>query len=546
LVKFSKNSKLSNCQKLITVTAVNALTCPSGYTSGDNDICYKVKLSYFEASASCESDGGRLVSIHNAFTNNLIQQLAQKEGVLVWLGLKCSDTVAKNCQWDDGQGPSYPYDAFYPGNPSVIGSCVLMMIGGQADGKWISGDCDNMQIGFACQVTQQVSLSSIHDICSCADFTEFGGQCYQVFDQPLPMATAESLCIEHCGHITSIHSNDENSMISTLVGAQTNYVLTGLVRQSSGSYNWTDHTAFDYNNFGNNNPAFGQCVAMSMVNELVNIGKWITVSCGQELPFVCKRGQTTTLSIGTLAPSTCDAPQFFDGRGSFYSPGYPASYQGTNPCIYILTVAPEDLVQIHFIDIQLGNGSTLEFYNSFVDTVPFNTISGDVPSSKYFTSSSNVMKMVYRAGKQAADRWEAEFLPANVPVFRFCLHGYITNPVDLYGGRLTAMFQITSPGYPGNYPALAQCHYELSTTPGNRILLTFGEINTEQCCDIISVYDYNETPYNPLLDRFDLFSGHIAAGVKVFTSTFNQMYVEFYTDSLVQDTGFTAAAVIAP
>nr|CDJ90674.1 C-type lectin and CUB domain containing protein [Haemonchus contortus] len=528
---------------LLATIHVNALTCPSGYTNGDNDICYKVfsnHSSYFEASASCESDGGRLVSIHNAFTNNLIQQLAQKEDVLVWLGLKCSDTVAKNCQWDDGQGPSYPYDAFYPGNPSVIGSCVLMMIGGQADGKWISGDCDNMQIGFACQVTQQGS---------CADFTEFGGQCYQVFDQPLSMATAESLCIEHCGHISSIHSNDENSMISTLVGAQTNYVLTGLVRQNSGSYNWTDQTAFDYNNFGNNNTAFGQCVAMSMVNELVNIGKWITVSCGQELPFVCKRemgicAETTTLAIGTLAPSTCDAPQFFDGRGSFYSPGYPTSYQGTNPCIYILTVAPDDLVQIHFIDIQLSNGSTLEFYNSFVDTVPFNTITGDVPSSKYFTSSSNVMKMVYRAGKQAADRWEAEFLPA-IPISTVpavTITPFPDNPSQC-NQMFTIPTNITSPGYPGNYPALAQCHYELSTTPGNRILLTFGEINTEQCCDIISVYDYNETPYNPLLDRF---SGHIAAGEKVFTSTFNQMYVEFYTDSLVQDSGFTASAVNAP
>ncbi|KAK6013951.1 hypothetical protein OSTOST_20705, partial [Ostertagia ostertagi] len=75
------------------------------------------------------------------------------------------------------------------------------------------------------------------------------------------------------------------------------------------------------------------------------------------------------------------------------------------------------------------------------------------------------------------------------------------------------------------------------------ILLTFGQIDTEKCCDIISVYDYDETPYNPLLDRF---SGQIAAGVKVFTSTLNQMVVEFYTDSLDQGSGFSATAVNAP
>ncbi|PIO62232.1 lectin C-type domain protein, partial [Teladorsagia circumcincta] len=121
----------------------------------DCSFVFTNRTSYFAASATCESDGGRLASIHNAYTNNFIQQMAEKEGILVWLGLKCSDLVAKNCQWDDGKGPSYPYDAFYPGNPSVIGSCVLMMIGGPADGKWISGDCDNMQIGFVCQVSKQ-------------------------------------------------------------------------------------------------------------------------------------------------------------------------------------------------------------------------------------------------------------------------------------------------------------------------------------------------------------------------------------------------------
>ncbi|KAK6054447.1 hypothetical protein COOONC_08046 [Cooperia oncophora] len=78
--------------------------------------------------------------------------------------------------------------------------------------------------------------------------------------------------------------------------------------------------------------------------------------------------ETTTSSLVTLAPSTCDTPQFFDGNGTFYSPGYPASSQGVTPCVYVLTVAPQDLVQIHFIDIQLGDGSTIELYNSFVDT----------------------------------------------------------------------------------------------------------------------------------------------------------------------------------
>ncbi|VDM77923.1 unnamed protein product [Strongylus vulgaris] len=109
-------------------------------------------ISYLDASAQCLNDGGRLASIHNAFTNGLIQDLAEKSGTLIWLGLRCPDADPNNCRWDDGMGAPAPYNAFYPGNPSGIGKCVLMMISGPADGKWITGDCDNMQIGFACQM----------------------------------------------------------------------------------------------------------------------------------------------------------------------------------------------------------------------------------------------------------------------------------------------------------------------------------------------------------------------------------------------------------
>ncbi|KAK5969702.1 C-type LECtin [Trichostrongylus colubriformis] len=530
---------------LLALIYVSALKCPSGYTEGDNDICYKVytnHTSYFTASATCETNDGRLASIHNAYTNAFIQQMAMEADVPVWLGLKCSDTVAKNCQWDDGQGPSYPYDAFYPGNPSIMGNCVLMMIGGTASGTWISGDCNNMQIGFVCQVSKHGS---------CGDFTEFGGKCYRAFDQQLSMAAAESSCAGSCGHIASIHSDDENSMIATMLGAQSNYAMIGLVRQNGGSYNWTDHTDFDFNNFGNNNSAFGECVAISLVNELVAVRKWITVSCAQPLPFVCKREmgsceRTTTPSVVTLAPSTCDTPQFFEGNGTFYSPSYPGSYQGANPCLFIMTVDPADHVQIHFIDIQLSNGSSLELYNGFVDTVPFTVITSDVPSSTYYASSSNVMKMIYRVGNQSAwnqfDRWEAEFLPKGLLASTLApvtVTGSPNNPSHC-NQMATVPANITSPGYPGNYPALTQCRYQLSTTPGNKILLTFGEIDTEQCCDIISVYDYDGSPYDPLLDRF---SGQIAAGVKVFTSSLNQMLVEFYTDSITQRSGFSATAV---
>ncbi|CAJ0591700.1 unnamed protein product [Cylicocyclus nassatus] len=47
-------------------------------------------------------------------TNAFIQDLAEKAGTLIWLGLRCPDAIAKNCRWDDDQGAPNQYDAFYP------------------------------------------------------------------------------------------------------------------------------------------------------------------------------------------------------------------------------------------------------------------------------------------------------------------------------------------------------------------------------------------------------------------------------------------------
>ncbi|KIH48544.1 lectin C-type domain protein [Ancylostoma duodenale] len=114
------------------------------------------------------------------------------------------------------------------------------MIGGKADGKWISGDCDNMQIGFACQVPKQAA---------CGDYHEYGGKCYKGYEQRLSQDEAESYCQNECGHLASIHSAQENGVVYALFGGDDNYARIGL-KQTDGSFSWTDNTTYDYNNIG--------------------------------------------------------------------------------------------------------------------------------------------------------------------------------------------------------------------------------------------------------------------------------------------------------
>ncbi|KHJ94830.1 lectin C-type domain protein [Oesophagostomum dentatum] len=391
----------------------NALVCPSGYTTGQDDICYRVfaqHSGYSDASFQCTSDGGRLASIHNVYTNNAIHDLARAANTLAWLGLRCADANPANCRWDDGQGAPYPYTAFYPGNPSGIGECVLMMVGGAADGQWISGDCNNMQIGFVCQVPAKAA---------CGNYQEFNGSCFQAYNNlPLSYDAGEAYCQSECGNLVSIHSADENDFIYNLLGHTTNYARIGLKR-SGNSYVWTDTTRFDYNNVGYSNPAFGDCIAMSLVDELVAHGEWISVACEQALPFVCKRDgdclRSTTVAPPTpvtLAPPTCDGPTFMDTNGTFYSPGYPESYRNAKACYYVMTVAADQKVEIYFVDLQLSTGSNIQLFNSIADSIPFATMTVNT-TARYFTSSTNVMKMTFVAGNDVAgiNRWEAMFGP---------------------------------------------------------------------------------------------------------------------------------------
>ncbi|VDP36707.1 unnamed protein product [Heligmosomoides polygyrus] len=213
---------------------------------------------------------------------------------MVWLGLKCSDTSPGHCLWDDGLGAATPYNAFYQGYPSVEGACVLMLTGdGPTDGHWISGDCDALQVGFVCQVDATTPQER------CGDFAEYNDECYQHF-APLSMAAAESVCTQRCAHLASVHNSAENLFISKLFGTSAAYALVGLARQTHGSYSWTDQTPFDYNNFGNNNTAYGECVSMSLLKDLVDVGQWITVGCSLPLPFVCKRDVRTVMKTAPI------------------------------------------------------------------------------------------------------------------------------------------------------------------------------------------------------------------------------------------------------
>ncbi|VDM79717.1 unnamed protein product [Strongylus vulgaris] len=346
----------------------------------------------------------------NASVNSFVQDLAEKSGTVIWLGLRCPDTNVNNCRWEDGMGAPAPYNAFYPGNPSGIGECVLMMVSGTASGRWITGDCNSMQIGFAS---------------NCGDYDLLGSYCYKGYSQtPLSQYEAESFCQNECGHLVSIHSSSENQMITNFYANNVNYIRIGL-ESKYNVYAWSDRTNFDYSNIGYENAALGDCVVLSAVYEMVNRGQWISASCDQKLPFICKRREgdceistVGTTSLATLAPTTCSSPQFFNQNGTVitFSSTHPVSRIRTvtrkRATILLQSLKDKSSWRLRSVVRRVRNGQSWTVDFCFVrPKIAIYIITSTPIDNTYFSSTTNVMKMIFLAGSDAAgiNRWEAEF-----------------------------------------------------------------------------------------------------------------------------------------
>lgn len=114
----------------IFIFPIASISCPSGFTLlVSTSRCAKFisgELNYDGATLSCNSSGGKLISIHNAIDNRVMMQFANSsitnDNYNYWLGLKCSETGNPNaCAWADST--KFSYSGFAKGNYEVLFFC---------------------------------------------------------------------------------------------------------------------------------------------------------------------------------------------------------------------------------------------------------------------------------------------------------------------------------------------------------------------------------------------------------------------------------------
>ncbi|XP_055621202.1 tolloid-like protein 1 [Toxorhynchites rutilus septentrionalis] len=263
-------------------------------------------------------------------------------------------------------------------------------------------------------------------------------------------------------------------------------------------------------------------------------------------------------------------------NGTILSPSFPNEYPIMKKCQWEITAPAQHKITLNFTHFELEGNTFYQASECEYDSVTiYSKLSEDnlkrhgvfcgtkIPPS--ITSESNILLVEFKSDKTIQKSGFAAVYSTDVDECAMnnggcqheckntlgsytcsCHNGYTLqdNGHDCKEGGCkyevtSSNGQIFSPNYPDYYPPKKDCIWHFTTTPGHRIRLVFNvfDIEPHQECayDHIVVYDGDSTE-SFALGRF--------CGGKLphpLSSTSNEMYMVFNTDTSVQRKGFFAS-----
>ncbi|XP_066929338.1 cubilin-like isoform X2 [Clytia hemisphaerica] len=179
---------------------------------------------------------------------------------------------------------------------------------------------------------------------------------------------------------------------------------------------------------------------------------------------------------------------FFNDKGTFTSPNYPADYPNRAYCLWRIRVSAGMKVQLTFQDFALEghcDRDSVTVYNGYLLTSP--EVGTYCSTQQPFTleSSSNEMTVLFRS---SFNRVRKGFKASYKAIKGGC------------GGRLTGVEgSLSSPAFPANYPPLSSCEWTIDVNSTQRVFMTISPLafpgTDNNCSDYLTIADgvtYNE------------------------------------------------------
>ncbi|KHJ96109.1 lectin C-type domain protein [Oesophagostomum dentatum] len=314
---------------LFCVLPVALATCPFGYVyQQQTNRCYKFVTStqaFYMAEEMCQETNAHLVSIYSSVENAWLSQYAQQQGIKGPFYTGLNRLIKTQWSWTDGN--SVNYTRWAPGEPNVDAQCAAE---NATDANWITVSCSAAYpyvcvqpstdppattcapatAAPTCPTTPRQFLFLLVTVPShCqSEWTYYAktDSCYKhflnaAFDQ------AEDVCKSIGGHLTSIHSEEENTFVLSLTHMGVEYknekqlTWIGLMKSNTNNlWNWVDGSALDYVNWASDKPenltGIENCAQMYSDSLDKNPAKdadfrrWNNVQCSSSMrAYVCKQ-----------------------------------------------------------------------------------------------------------------------------------------------------------------------------------------------------------------------------------------------------------------
>lgn len=252
--------------------------------------------TYDDAVTFCRSQTGGLMPdlacIANKEENTAILARIEGSEFGFWIGLRRETSSDNQYRWIDNSPVTFQH--WEEMEPSM-GNEYCTEIAIFDAGTWNDLPCDKLR-GYACQMYKDpdnpITVPGLTTQHQCVDgYVPYWYACYKlVAGQPKGWAEAEALCVADGGHLTSIHSDPENSAVIVYLMKETatnvTFAWIGLEYPVNGSvYYWSDNWHVVYTNWGQGQPdrrEGGGCVGIDQN------GFWFDTLCSQPSAYVCK------------------------------------------------------------------------------------------------------------------------------------------------------------------------------------------------------------------------------------------------------------------
>ncbi|TKR83292.1 hypothetical protein L596_016912 [Steinernema carpocapsae] len=248
--------------------------CPPGaFLSVYKDKCFhpvNISLAFRNAERICQLFGGHLASVNSAFDNYLINY---KSGGSYWVG----GVYKKFTDWAWTNGFHLNYTNWAQNEPKeVVNYCIKV----RKDQTWESVHCHNWN-SFVCETKSNY----VPTIPCPKDYWCFENHAYRHIVPSKNWTDAEAHCQSLGGHLSSIHSAEEQAFLESVLGMSA--WIGGRLLPESNDPAWIDGSKPVFKKWRIGNPV--NIPETSCIFATVNTDSgWGNADCHGEFPYVCK------------------------------------------------------------------------------------------------------------------------------------------------------------------------------------------------------------------------------------------------------------------